>query len=87
MVIAIVAFGYIPYKQGMTLAGSCSMAISAACHLDKRQDSDGAAAAVDKLQWGVVGETSEGVGHCSFSTGSVSAPIVGETYAGPRYRK
>jgi hypothetical protein len=82
MVVAIVAFGFIPYKQGMTLAGSCSLALSAACHLDKRLESDGAAAAVGKVQWGVVVVGEDGVGHCAFSTGEVGTPVLGEVYAG-----
>jgi hypothetical protein len=82
MIMAIVAFGYIPYKQGMTLAGSCSLAISAACQLDKRVDVDGEVTATKKLQWGVIGTTENGVGHCGFSTGSVRTPVVGQVYAG-----
>jgi hypothetical protein len=82
MVMAIVAFGFVPYKQGMTLAGSCSLAMSAACHLDKRLEIDGAAAAVGTVQWGVVGWGEDEIGHCAFSTGQVGTPVVGEMYAG-----
>ena len=32
MLIAIIGVGFIPYKGGITLAGSCSRAFSAACH-------------------------------------------------------
>jgi hypothetical protein len=81
MVIAIIAFGFIPYKQGITLAGNCSMALSAACHVDKRLE-NGAMAATEKLQWGVVGVSEDGVGHCSFSTREVTSPVQGEVYAG-----
>jgi hypothetical protein len=84
MVIAIVAFGFVPYKQGITLAGSCSMALSAACHLDKRIEECGPAAAAEKLQWGVVGVSEDGVGHCSFSTREVGLPVKGEFYAGTK---
>jgi hypothetical protein len=84
MTIAIVAFGYVPYNGGMTLAGNCSMAISAACHLDKNVDTDGATAAIEKLQWGVVSVSEDGVGHCSFSTKEVGTPVKGEVYAGTR---
>jgi hypothetical protein len=83
MVAAIIAFGYIPYRRGMPLAGSCSMAISAACHFDQREY-DGATAAVEKVQWGVVGGIEDGVGHCSFSTGPVGVPVVGQVYAGQK---
>jgi hypothetical protein len=86
MTIAIVAFGYVPYNRGMTLAGNCSMAISAACHLDKSVDTDGATAAIKKLQWGVVSVSEDGVGHCSFSTKEVETPVKGEVYAGTGLR-
>jgi hypothetical protein len=86
MVIAIIAFGFVPYKQGMPLAGSSSMAISAACHLDKRLEVDGPTAAVEKVQWGVTTMGDDGVGHCSFSTGDVTAPVTGQLYAGIRLR-
>jgi hypothetical protein len=82
MIIAIVAFGFVPYKQGMTLAGNCSMAISAACHLDKRADEDGEIASMKKVQWGVITVGEDGVGHCGFSTGNVTAPVERHMYAG-----
>jgi hypothetical protein len=82
MTTAIVAFGFVPYKGGSTLAGNCSLAISAACQLDKRVDEDGAAAAVGRLMWGVIGQSEDGVGHCSFSTKDVERPVKGEMYAG-----
>lgn len=84
MIIAIVAFGYVRYNGGMTLAGNCSMAISAACHLDKGIDRDGEVTAMEKLQWGVVSVSEDGVGHCSFSAKEVGTPIKGEVYAGLR---
>jgi len=84
MTAAIVGFGYVPYSGGMPLAGNCSLAISAACHLDKRVDEDGPTAAAEKLQWGVVGVGEHGVGHCSFSTKTVGVPVRGEVYAGTR---
>ena len=77
MIISIIGFGYVPYKGGIPLAGSCSMAISAACHVDE----DGAEAATKKLRWGVVSTGVDGVGHCAFSSGEASAPVKGETYA------
>jgi hypothetical protein len=76
-VMSVIAFGFVPYKRGMTLAGSCSMSISAACHT---VGEDGAAK--KKLQWGVVSTGCDGVGHCAFSTKEVDAPVKGEVYAG-----
>ncbi|PVH98584.1 hypothetical protein DM02DRAFT_615710 [Periconia macrospinosa] len=86
MVVAIIAFGFVPYKPGMNLAGSCSAAISAACHLGKGEV-NGVQAAQERLQWGVVGTNEEGVGHCAFSTKEVRFPIPSEMYAGCVHRR
>lgn len=82
MVIGIIAAGYVPFKQGITLAGSCSAAISAACHIGEGDGEDGYKAAMSKLQWGVTSVNADGVGHCTFSTKEVEMPKAGEWYAG-----
>ena len=69
-------------RGGMPLAGSCSAAISAACHPPKT-DVD---ASLKRVMWGVVAEESfkhlgESVGHCSFTSFKVEAPIMGNWYA------
>ena len=58
--------------------GSCSAAISAACHVpDDQKDTS-----VKSVQWGVVSEVEEGeVGHCSFSAEEVGRPVEGQLYA------
>ncbi|KAH9878106.1 hypothetical protein J1614_003323 [Plenodomus biglobosus] len=76
MMGSIIAIGYVPYRGGMPVAGSCSMAISAACHVEE----DGPNAAAEKLQWGVVSVGEDGVGHCAFSTNEVRAPVEGAIY-------
>ncbi|XPS76152.1 hypothetical protein M3J07_008208 [Ascochyta lentis] len=80
MLIALLGVGFIPYKHSMPLAGSCSMAISAACHPEMSGQEQ---LSTQKLQWGV--ETAvrdhEGVGHCSFSASPVGSPVEGHTYA------
>ncbi|RYN29959.1 hypothetical protein AA0113_g682 [Alternaria arborescens] len=81
MVISIIAFGYIPYKRGMPLAGTCSMAISAACHPAVRVE-DGNSIAEQKLKWGVVSTGVDGLGHCAFSAGNVGAIVKGRLYGG-----
>ena len=81
MVISIVAAGYIPYKCGMPLAGSCSMAISAACHPIEQVD-DGENIAEKKLQWGVVSTGVDGIGHCAFSAEEVGVVSEGKIYGG-----
>ena len=65
------------WQQGMPLAGSCSAAISAACHRPE-EDVD---AATKPVMWGVV-SSSNGVGHCCFTSFEVSPPVHGKLYAG-----
>jgi hypothetical protein len=80
MLVAIIGFGYMPYKRSITLVGSCSMAISAACHPGDHVD--GLIVATQKLQWGVLATSDDMVSHCTFSAEEVEAPIIGEMYAG-----
>lgn len=81
MVISIIASGYIPYKRGMPLAGTCSLAISAACHPTDRVDDD-QSIGEKKLQWGVVSTGDDEVGHCAFSADDVEAVVKGKLYGG-----
>ncbi|KAF7510338.1 hypothetical protein GJ744_006834 [Endocarpon pusillum] len=64
------------YKRGIPLAGSCSAAISAACHGGEGVDTTA------PLQWGVISPEGEEVGHCAFSHKVVRIPIAGRMYAG-----
>ena len=79
IVIGGVLLGFRKYPAGMPLASSCSAAISAACHPPK-EDVD---AAVSPVSWGVVknGEGRDCVGHISFSSMVLSAPVIGKLYA------
>lgn len=70
--------GFRRYKPGMPLAGSCSAAISAACHLPAKDIH----ASEKPVLWGVVGMNDDGVGHCSFTSLKATAPTEGERYAG-----
>ena len=94
-----IAMGFRRYEGGMPLAGSCSAAISAACH-PSSQDCD--VAAEVPLMWGVaeskamggmmndsnrVGESNGQVGHCSFTSLLVLPPQEGMVYAGEIGRK
>ena len=70
------------YPPGIPLAGSCSAAISAACH----PPSDDVNASLRPLQWGAIPggekqERGEIVGHCSFSSLAVEQPVPGRFYA------
>ena len=81
VVLLGVTNGFRKTKGGMPLAGSCSAAISAACHAPE------ADASSKRLMWGVVvddnaNSSSRSVGHCSFTSLEVEAPIVGNRYAG-----
>jgi hypothetical protein len=81
MACSVIGFGFIPYKRGMPLAGSCSMAISAACHPRKTDESGSESRDWEqKLQWGVVETNAEGVGHCAFSTHHVEPLVQGRFY-------
>jgi hypothetical protein len=72
-----VGMGLRRYKSGMPLAGSCSAALSAACHpLADEPD-----VALLPVKWGVV-SVAEGVGHCALSSRYVSPPITWRWYAG-----
>lgn len=75
--------GQFKYAPGMPVAGSCSAAISAACH-PLLEDTE---ASTKPVQWGAVthGEQDdkeeETVGHCTFSSFPIHPPIPGHLYA------
>lgn len=64
------------YKPGIPLAGSCSAAISAACHGGEDVDTTA------PLKWGVTSPKGENVGHCAFSDKDVRRAKPGKLYAG-----
>lgn len=74
--------GFRKYPAGIPVVGSCSAAISAACHPPKNDLS----AYLRPVKWGVV-EQSEGVGHCSFTSFEVTEPVDGYIYAGQHLKK
>ena len=83
IVLLGICFGFRKSRGGMPLAGSCSAAISAACHPPEADVN----ASLRRVMWGVVAEESfqyegESVGHCSFSSSTVEAPVEGKYYAG-----
>lgn len=71
------ALGYIRFKSGIPLAGSCSTAISAACHVADFES--GRETAEQHVQWGVVSSQNRR-GHLAFSSGPVSEPVPGRLY-------
>lgn len=81
MIVAIIGIGHIPYHRGMPLAGSSSIAISAACHPEEEPGSEGNGISKRKLQWGVVSTSADSVGHCAFSSRKVDPLTKGQKYA------
>ena len=78
MLLALILNGFRKLDSGMPLVGSCSLAISAACH---RPPNDQDASRL-LLKWGAVShETERGPGHCCFTSFDVEEPIVGQRYA------
>ena len=78
MVIVVLANGFRKFKGDIPVAGSCSVAISAACHPPKR-DVD---AAVLPVKWGDVRGGTDEVGHCCLTSEDVQDLIPGRMYAG-----
>ncbi|KAH7359931.1 hypothetical protein BKA66DRAFT_500046 [Pyrenochaeta sp. MPI-SDFR-AT-0127] len=77
MVLALVAMGFRRYKPGIPLVGSCSAAISAACHPDPSEGN----ITRGPLLWGVISPEGVSIGHCSFSSKDVVLPESGRQYA------
>ena len=80
--IGLVLLGWRRYKTGIPLAGSCSLAIAAACHVP--EDTDTTA----PMKWGVVEPSSKTelhdfgkLGHCAFSNFNVPLPEDGKMYS------
>ena len=78
MLLALVFLGFRKLDPGIPLVGSCSLAISAACHRPPGDED----AAYHPIQWGAIEhETSQGPGHCCLTTYDVEPPIPGQRYA------
>jgi hypothetical protein len=77
-VLGGIANGFRKYDDGIPLVGSCSAAISAACH----RLSEDSMAHLKPVKWGVVEGNRGRVGHCSFSSFEVERPVTGRLYAG-----
>ena len=77
MALVLILNGFRKLVSGIPLAGSCSLAISAACHRP-HGDHD---ASLLPLRWGAVShETASGPGHCCFTSFDVDEPIAGQHY-------
>ncbi|KAK6811974.1 hypothetical protein RU639_012298 [Aspergillus parasiticus] len=87
MVVWLVGFSFRRLESGMPVAGSCSLAIAAACHPtlrvkgDEYVDEEGKLGAEQmRVQWGVIYVDADGEGHCSFSSEEVDVPEDGKIY-------
>jgi len=80
-VLTAAGMGYKKFAAEITTVGSCSAAISAACHV-WGADSEGIIG--KRVRWGDVGiALGLGVGHLTFSSEKeVRKPVFGEIYAG-----
>ena len=78
VVLVGISSGFRRVNVGMPLASSCSAVISAACHPPKTDVS----ASLKRVMWGVLKDSDESVGHCTFTSFEVEAPIAGRRYAG-----
>ncbi|RDW69067.1 uncharacterized protein DSM5745_08827 [Aspergillus mulundensis] len=80
--LGVLGFGARRFKSGMPVAGSCSLAIAAACHprVEKGGDGkDGLGIEYARLKWGFEVEAGE-TGHCTYSASPVYLPGDGELY-------
>ncbi|CAI7608869.1 unnamed protein product [Penicillium viridicatum] len=87
MFFCLVGLSAKPFKTGMPVAGSCSLAISAACHpgfnphenrvvYSDNEDDD---MALLPIKWGSVPVNGR-IGHCSFTSEDVDMPKTGKIY-------
>ncbi|KAL4815023.1 hypothetical protein BDW67DRAFT_176558 [Aspergillus spinulosporus] len=68
------------FQSGMPVAGSCSMAIAAACHPRGQTDEDRANLGDQRLKWGVEAYQKGEMWHCAFSDRKVVMPEEGMEY-------
>lgn len=83
VVLLGIANGFRKFEPGMPLAGSCSAAISAACHPPEADTFP----STNPIMWGAVEyetskEDAEPVGHCTLTSLDVETPEKGKLYAG-----
>lgn len=84
LLLAVLSLGLTKFNSNMPIAGSCSAAISAACH-SPENDVD---VALKEIQWGAVKDGAmkmetegEDVDHCCLTSIAVTKPLEGEVYA------
>ena len=80
-----IAYGFRKASAGIPAVGSCSAAISAACHPPKTDVN----VSSKSVMWGAmaaesINDSDDSIGHCCLTSFEVEAPIVGRMYAGDR---
>lgn len=86
MLAFLVLMAFKRLKSGMPVAGSCSLAIAAACHPSLPDGEDGAmggTARIDgtlPLKWGVEMPECDGIRHCALSSEPVEFALGGSMY-------
>ncbi|MCJ1471140.1 hypothetical protein MMC07_009788 [Pseudocyphellaria aurata] len=82
MMVLGIGIGMKRYGSGIPVGGSCSVVLSAACHVEDEKI-ESSKMASKPLQWGCVPSGgSDGVGHCAFSDATVTFPQQSVLYAG-----
>lgn len=76
LILVLLAFGFRRYESGMPMAGSCSMAISAAFHgVDgRKEDTKG------KVGFGILGRDCDGVEKVGFGEVVIGNLVAGQSY-------
>ncbi|KAL4863450.1 hypothetical protein BDV12DRAFT_26814 [Aspergillus spectabilis] len=77
---ALIWVGQRRFKSGMPVAGSCSLAIAAACHPRGKKDDEKLEIEYDLLRWGAEPYRPGEVGHCTFSSDKIHPPEDGLIY-------
>ncbi|KAL4992675.1 hypothetical protein BDW68DRAFT_184165 [Aspergillus falconensis] len=78
--IGLLLLGCRKFRSGMPVAGSCSMAIAAACHPRCQTEEDRADLEYQRLKWGVEAYQEGEIWRCAFSDGRVMKPEDGTVY-------
>ncbi|OAL06450.1 hypothetical protein IQ06DRAFT_288380 [Phaeosphaeriaceae sp. SRC1lsM3a] len=80
LVVGLLLVASTRFRSAIPVVGSCSAAIAAACHLDRKES--GCQAALMKIRWGVtrIPTGDEYAGHCAFSAHEVGEPVQGVSY-------
>lgn len=77
LLVTMIVIGMIRSHADISMVGTCSAAISAACHC-LPYEKEGLE--LRAIMWGEVSIDPDGIGHCAFSAGEVNPPKEGRRY-------